>query len=55
MRSVLDAFPGAKIVAVRRPDLASLPDPGVAVAAEPVDDGGEDVAFEDMIWTEDDL
>ena len=57
VRGVLEAFPGARIVAVRRPDLSpeALPDPGVAVAAEPVDDGGEDVAFEDMIWVEDDL
>ena len=57
VRSVLDVFPGATIVAVRRPDLTpeALPDPGVSVAAEPIDDGGEDVAFEDMIWVEDDL
>ena len=57
VKSVLDAFPGARIVAVRRPDMApeALPDNGLAVAAEPVDDGGDDIAFEDMIWTEDDL
>ena len=57
VRSVLEAFPGAKVIAVRRPDLApeALPDPGLALAAEPIDDGGEDVAFEDMIWTEDEL
>ena len=57
VRRVLDTFPGARIVAVRHPDTApeALPDPGIAVAAEPVDDGGEDVAFEDMIFTEDDL
>ena len=57
VKSVLDAFPGARIVAVRRPDMApeALPDDGLAVAAEPVDDGGDDIAFEDMIWTEDDL
>ncbi len=54
---VLKAFPGAKIVAVRHPDLApeAIPDAGLAVAAEPVDDGGEDIAFEDVIWTEDEL
>ncbi|MCX8256118.1 MAG: DNA polymerase III subunit gamma/tau, partial [Beijerinckiaceae bacterium] len=57
VKSVLDAFPGARIVAVRRPDMTpeAIPDAGLAVAAEPVDDGGEDVAFEDMIWTEDEL
>ena len=55
--SVLAAFPGATIVKVRPPGLEpeALPDPGVALAAEPVDDGGEDIAFEDMIFTEDDL
>ena len=57
VKSVLDAFPGARIVAVRRPDMTpeALPDAGLAVTAEPVDDGGDDVAFEDMIWTEDEL
>ena len=57
VRSVLDAFPGAKLVAVRRPDLSpeALPDPGLAVAAEPIDNADEDIAFEDMIWVEDDL
>ncbi len=55
--SVLAAFPGARIVTVRQPGLEpeALPDPGVALAAEPLDDGGEDIAFEDMIFTEDDL
>lgn len=57
VRGVLEAFPGAQIVAVRHPDMTpeALPDPGVAIAAEPIADGGEDIAFEDMIWTEDDL
>ena len=57
VKSVLDAFPGARIVAVRRPDMTpeALPDAGLAVTAEPVDDGGDDVGFEDMIWTEDEL
>ena len=57
VKSVLDTFPGAKVVAVRRPDLApeAIPDAGIAVAAGPVDDAGEDIAFEDMIWTEDEL
>ncbi len=57
VRGVLDAFPGARIVAVRQPDPApeARPDPGTALPAEPVDDGGEDIAFEDMIFTEDDL
>ena len=57
VKSVLDAFPGARIVAVRRPDMTpeALPDAGLAVAAEPVDDGGDDIGFEDMIWTEDEL
>ena len=52
-----EAFPGATIVTVRQPGLEpeALPDPGVALAAEPLDDGGEDIAFEDMIFTEDDL
>lgn len=57
VKSVLDTFPGARIVAVRRPDAApeALPDPGLAIAAEPVFDGGEDIGFEDLIYTEDDL
>ena len=57
VRSVLAAFPGARIVKVRQPDAEpeALPDPGIAITAEPVDDGGEDIAFEDMIFTEDDL
>ena len=57
IRSVLETFPGARIIAVRQPDTApeALPDPGLALTAEPVDDGGEDIAFEDMIFTEDDL
>ncbi len=57
VKSVLDAFPGARIVAVRRPDMTpeAIPDAGLAVTAEPVDDGGDDVGFEDMIWTEDEL
>ena len=56
VRRVLDTFPGARIIAVRQPDTApeALPDPGLALTAEPVDDGGEDIAFEDMIFTEDD-
>ena len=57
VRSVMDAFPGARIVAIRHPDHApeAIPDAGLRVQAEPVDDGGEDVAFEDMIWVEDEL
>ena len=57
VRSVMQAFPGARIVAVRQPDMApeAIPDAGLSVAAEPLDDGGEDIAFEDMIWTEDEL
>ena len=57
VKGVLDAFPGAKIVAVRHPDMTpeALPDAGLTVAAEPVDDGGDDIGFEDMIWTEDEL
>ncbi len=57
VRRVLEAFPGARIVAVRHPELApeAIPDASLAVAAEPADDGGEDIAFEDMIWTEDEL
>ena len=57
VRAVLAAFPGATLGEVRRPNLSpdALPDPGTAVAAEPVEDGGEDVAFEDMIWREDEL
>ncbi len=56
VRSVLDAFPGARVITVRLPDMApeALPDPGLALSAEPLDDGGEDIAFEDMIFTEDD-
>ena len=54
VRSVLAQFPGARVVAVRGADapLEALPPP--VVAAEPVDDYGEDVTFEDMIFTEDD-
>ena len=57
VRSVMEAFPGARIIAVRHPDFApeAIPDPGLIVKADPVDDGGEDIAFEDMIWVEDEL
>ncbi len=57
VRSVLAQFPGARIVAVRAPDATpqAIPDAGLTVAAEPVGDYGEDVAFADMIFTEDDL
>ena len=57
VRSVLAQFPGAQIVSVRAADAApgAIPDAGLALPAEPVNDYGEDVAFEDMIFTEDDL
>ncbi len=57
VRSVLAQFPGARIVAVRAADATpqAIPDAGLSVAAEPVGDYGEDIAFADMIYTEDDL
>ncbi len=57
VRSVLAHFPGAQIVAVRAADTApeAIPDAGLSLAAEPVNDYGEDVAFADMIFTEDDV
>ena len=57
VQSILSQFPGARIVAVRDADASpeAIPDAGLSVAAEPVEDYGEDIAFEDMIFTEDDL
>ena len=54
--SVMAHFPGAQIVAVRQPDAIAAPVPaGLAVQAEPLDDGGDDVAFDDTIYMDDDL
>ena len=56
VRSVMAHFPGAQIVAVREPDAApDLPDAGLAVRAEPLDDGGDDVGFDDTLYSDDDL
>jgi DNA polymerase III subunit gamma/tau len=46
VRSVLEHFPGAEIVAVRAPE-AAAPQAGVAE--------GDDVAYNDSVYTEDDL
>ena len=56
VRSVLERFPGAQVVAVRHADEA-LPaaDAGLSVPAEPLDDGGEDIGFENLIYRDDDL
>lgn len=57
VRQVLDAFPGARILNVRRPDAPAeaLPDSGLALTAEPREAASDEVGFEDMIFTEDDL
>ncbi len=56
VRRVLERFPGAQIVAVRRPDDGPLaPEAGLSVPAEPLDDGGEDIGFENLIYSDDDL
>jgi DNA polymerase-3 subunit gamma/tau len=57
VQSILAQFPGAKIVTIREADATpeAIPDAGLSVSAEPVGDYGEDIAFEDMIFTEDDL
>jgi DNA polymerase-3 subunit gamma/tau len=55
VRGVLARFPGAKIVAVR--DLAGPAEVAapLTVRAEPREDVGEDVGFDDTIYTDDDL
>jgi DNA polymerase-3 subunit gamma/tau len=53
VQSVLARFPGAKIVAVRQPE--EVAPPPVIGAGVPVGDGGEDIAFDHMIETEEDL
>jgi DNA polymerase-3 subunit gamma/tau len=56
VRSVMAHFPGAQIIAVREPDAApELPNAGLAVRAEPLDDGGDDVGFDDTLYSDDDL
>ena len=56
VRSVLERFPGAQVVAVRKlEEDASPPDAGLGVPAEPLDDGGEDIGFENLIYSDDDL
>ncbi len=55
VRSVLERFPGAQVVAVRKPEEVSPPaDAGLGVPAEPLDDD-EDIGFENLITSDDDL
>jgi DNA polymerase-3 subunit gamma/tau len=55
--AILAAFPGAEVVAVRRPDETpeALPDPGTAIAAEPTESGGDEIAFDNLIISDEDL
>ncbi len=56
VRSVLERFPGAQVVAVRKTeDALPAADTGLSMAAEPLDDGGEDIGFENLIYSDDDL
>ncbi len=56
VRSVLERFPGAQVVAVRKAeDALPAADAGSIMAAEPLDDGGEDIGFENLIYSDDDL
>jgi DNA polymerase-3 subunit gamma/tau len=53
VRSILERFPGARVVAVRQPEEPAPPP--VPTANLPASDGGEDIAFDDFIDIEDDL
>ena len=55
VRSVLERFPGARVVAVRKAE-DGLPavDLGLGIPVEPLDDGDEDIGFENLI-SDDDL
>ena len=55
VQSVLAQFPGARVVAVREPDGLAEAVPRPTIHAEPLDIGGDEIAFEDMIIDEDDL
>lgn len=54
VRSILDRFPGAKIVAVRHPEDIEVPAPPPA-ANLPDDEAAEEVGFDDLLYNEDDL
>jgi DNA polymerase-3 subunit gamma/tau len=53
VRKVLEAFPGAQIVAIRAPE--AEPEPATAAIAPETADGGDEVGYADEIYTEDDL
>ena len=53
VRKVLEAFPGAQIMAIRAPE--AEPEPVTAAIAPETADGGDEVGYADQIYTEDDL
>ena len=53
VRKVLEAFPGAQIMAIRTPEVE--PEPVTAAIAPETADGGDEVGYADQIYTEDDL
>ena len=53
VRKVLEAFPGAQIMAIRTPEIE--PEPVTAAIAPETADGGDEVGYADQIYTEDDL
>ena len=53
VRKVLEAFPGAQIMAIRAPEVE--PEPVTAAIAPETADGGDEVGYADQIYTEDDL
>ena len=53
VRKVLEAFPGAQIMAIRAPEIE--PEPVTAAIAPETADGGDEVGYADQIYTEDDL
>ncbi|WP_158811179.1 DNA polymerase III subunit gamma/tau [Beijerinckia sp. L45] len=56
VQSIMAQFPGAKIVEVRDPTaVPEAADAGLAVHAEPLDDGGDDIGFDDTLYSDDDL
>ena len=54
VRKVLEQFPGAEIVSIRMPEIESAPTTA-AIAPETADAGGDDIGYQDQIYTEDDL
>ena len=51
VRSVLERFPGAEIVAVRAPEPEAAPAP----IAPPVESGGDEIEYADQLYSDEDL